>query len=115
MPPLASAVEPEQTVSRSRTTTRPTRSRARWYAVLAPMIPAPMMTTSAVSVIDTSMRDGLQGHRLFAGTSRLGTAQPHAKRVLTEAFRDAALQLPFATIDGDSRCHATRNALQESG
>src|SRR6266542_3942177 len=54
MPPLASAVEPEQTVSRSRTITRPTRSRARWYAVLAPMMPAPMMTTSAVSVIAAS-------------------------------------------------------------
>src|SRR5207245_11586933 len=54
-PPLASAVEPEQTVSRSRTITRSTRSRARWYAVLTPMMPAPMMTTSAVSVIDASM------------------------------------------------------------
>src|SRR6516164_1155360 len=48
MPPLASAVEPEQTVSRSSTTIGPTPSRARWYAVLTPMMPAPTMTTSAV-------------------------------------------------------------------
>src|SRR5215467_12759246 len=48
MPPLASAVEPEQTVSRSSTITGPTPSRARWYAVLTPMTPAPTMTTSAV-------------------------------------------------------------------
>ena len=51
MPPLASAVEPEHTVSRSSTITRPAPSRARWYAVLTPMIPAPTITTSAVSVI----------------------------------------------------------------
>src|SRR5687768_9751796 len=51
MPPLASAVEPEQTVSRSRTITRPAPSRARWYAVLTPMMPAPTITTSALSVI----------------------------------------------------------------
>src|SRR3989442_13138683 len=50
MPPLARAVEPEHTVSRSRTITRPTPSRARWYAALTPMIPAPTITTSAVSV-----------------------------------------------------------------
>src|SRR6267143_4588120 len=54
MPPLARAVEPEQTVSRSRTITRPAPSRARWYAVLTPMIPAPTITTSAVSVIPAS-------------------------------------------------------------
>src|SRR6059036_3771754 len=49
MPPLARAVEPEHTVSRSRTITRPAPSRARWYAVLTPMMPAPTITTSAVS------------------------------------------------------------------
>src|SRR5881628_3335725 len=51
MPPLARAVEPEHTVSRSRTITRPAPSRARWYAVLTPMMPAPTITTSAVSVM----------------------------------------------------------------
>src|SRR5690242_20618051 len=51
MPPLASAVEPEHTVSRSRTITRRTPSRARWYAVLTPMMPAPTIKTSAVFVM----------------------------------------------------------------
>src|SRR5215510_10085053 len=51
MPPLASAVEPEQTVSRSSTTTGPTPRRARWYAVLTPMMPAPTIRTSAVFVM----------------------------------------------------------------
>src|SRR5262249_29767695 len=51
MPPLASAVEPEHTVSRSRTGTRRTPRRARWYAVLAPMMPAPTIRTSAVFVM----------------------------------------------------------------
>src|ERR671930_1808475 len=51
MPPLASAVEPEQTVSRSSTMTRRTPRRARWYAVLTPMIPAPMISTLAVVVM----------------------------------------------------------------
>src|SRR5258708_38816245 len=51
MPPLARAVEPEHTVSRSRTITRPAPSRARWYAVLTPMMPAPTITMSAVSVM----------------------------------------------------------------
>src|SRR5439155_9693281 len=47
----ARAVDPEHTVSRSRTITRPAPSRARWYAVLTPMMPAPTITTSAVSVM----------------------------------------------------------------
>src|SRR5678816_1684360 len=56
MPPLASAVEPAHTVSRSSTITRPAPSRARWYAVLTPMMPAPTITTSAVRVMRPRQR-----------------------------------------------------------
>src|SRR5215510_14705868 len=61
MPPLASAVEPEQTVSRSSTTTGPTPRRARWYAVLTPMMPAPTIRTSAVCDTLATIRQARAG------------------------------------------------------
>src|SRR5262249_7746242 len=61
MPPLASAVEPEQTVSRSSTTTGPTPRRARWYAVLTPMMPAPTIRTSAVCDTPATIRQARAG------------------------------------------------------
>src|SRR5947208_3457829 len=61
MSPLARAVEPEHTASRWRTITPPAPSRARWYAVLTPMVPAPTLTTSAVSVMAGAGVRGLVG------------------------------------------------------
>src|SRR5262244_2226213 len=86
MPPLASAVEPEQTVSRSSTITGPTPSRARWYAVLTPMMPAPTMTTSAVCVTpapyakrEPGSTDGLNRHSKTAIMARAPRDDPSAR------------------------------------
>src|SRR5215470_905623 len=83
IPPLASAVEPEQTVSRSSTITGPTPSRARWYAVLTPMMPAPTITTSAVCVTpapyakrEPGSTDGLNRHDKAAIMARTPRDDP---------------------------------------
>src|SRR2546422_3316937 len=75
MPPLARAVEPEHTVSRSRTVTRPAPSRARWYAVLTPMMPAPTITISAVSVISSPQESP-------RASARVQTTRAPRRRVL---------------------------------
>src|SRR5262245_15093310 len=49
---------PEQTVFFSRSTTRPARRRARLKAMLVPMTPPPMTTTSARS-IEPPVAEGL--------------------------------------------------------
>src|SRR5437879_13377634 len=48
MPPAFFPVEPEPSRSRSRTRTSRTPFFVRWYAIEAPMIPPPTMTTSGV-------------------------------------------------------------------
>jgi len=48
-PPSGFADEPEPVVSRSMTTTSITPTSARWKAMLAPMMPPPMMATSTRS------------------------------------------------------------------
>src|SRR5262245_20363938 len=84
MPPLASAVEPEQTAPRSSTSTRPYRRRARWYAVLAAMMPAPMTTASAATTMPAA------SHAEVVLLDQL---------VLAELARAAALELDAAVHD----------------
>src|SRR5438876_10799551 len=48
MPPAFLPVEPDPSRSRSRTRTSRTPFFVRWYAIEAPMIPPPTMTTSAL-------------------------------------------------------------------
>ena len=50
---------PEQTVAFSSSTTRPARRRARLKAMLVPMTPPPMTTTSAVSIEASRVVGGL--------------------------------------------------------
>src|SRR6267143_1741291 len=56
MPPAFLPVDPEPSRSRSRTRMSRTPFFVRWYAMEAPMIPPPTMTTSAVRRIVAMVR-----------------------------------------------------------
>src|SRR6185295_16063804 len=78
MPPAALLVEPAPTASRSSTTTSRAPRRPRWYAMLAPMAPAPITTMSAAR--------GIAGLTVAAGRTTARSIEALAEPVLHVAL-----------------------------
>src|SRR5262245_59153268 len=95
---------PEQTVFFSRSTTRPARRRPRLKAMLVPMTPPPMTTTSAVSI-----RTLLIACRLSQG----GQAGPAPRDDPGLAGRNQAVPRPWRVAADVSR--ATGRGARSAG
>src|SRR5260370_9674298 len=85
MPPAGVLVEAGPTASRSSTTTARAPRRPRWYAILAPMAPAPITTMSAVR--------GIPGL-----TAAPGRATGRSIEALAEAVLHVALEVVHAAL-----------------
>src|SRR5881396_2180944 len=101
MPPAFLPVDPDPSRSRSRTRMSRTPFFVRWYAMEAPMIPPPTMTTSAVRRIVAMVRirrdEGLRCRRGESNPQALAGGSPWSccvYRFTTSAVRNNSIKSP---------------------